>query len=117
MVHVTPQARDYLLKLIEEANLRHPAMALRLVVGLPGRLGLLPGVRNSGDHVVLSRGQAILLLDPSVASALDHATLDTQRGPAGGLVVRPPRPRAPSVGRPRDRGPGGTTPHATEVTQ
>ena len=102
MMNVTPEARDYLLALRNEANLSHPDMALRMVLGPPGRLGLLPGVRNPGDSVVDHGGLAILLLDPAVASALDRATLDARDGRAGrGLVVRPPRPRpTPSSGGP-----------------
>ena len=78
MMNVTPQARDYLLALRNEANLSHPDMALRMVLGPPGRLGLLPGVRNPGDSAVTRGGLAILLLDPAVASALDRATLVPQ---------------------------------------
>lgn len=119
MMNVTPHARDYLVALRTEANLSHPDMALRLVPGPPGRLGLLPGVRNPGDRVVTHGGLTILLLAPAVASALDRATLDARDGRAGrGLVVRPPRPRpAPSSGGPPAHGgrvprPGVAAPEA-----
>lgn len=119
MIHVTPHARNYLLALRNEANLSHPDMALRMVPGPPGRLGLLPGVRNPGDSAVTHGGLTLLLLDPAVASALDRATLDARDGRAGGgLAVRPPRPRpAPSSGGPPAHGgrvprPGGAAPEA-----
>jgi len=92
MVHVTPPAREHLTNLREHAHLEHPDTAPRLVLAGAGQFGLLPGIRSVGDVVVRHAGAPVLLMDASVAAALDRATIDCQQDREGRhLVVRPPR--------------------------
>jgi hypothetical protein len=76
MIHVTDIAREYLERLQARASLDQPRIAIRLVPGPPGQLGLLPGIRGRGDVVIPHGGRPLLLIAPETAKVLGAAVLD-----------------------------------------
>ena len=76
MIHVTDIAREYLERLQARASLDQPRVAIRLVPGPSGQLGLLPGIRGRGDIVIPHGGRPLLLIAPETAKLLGAVVLD-----------------------------------------
>jgi Fe-S cluster assembly iron-binding protein IscA len=92
MVQVTEAARRHLRALRTATRLTRPDTAPRIAAGAPGRLGVFRGVRKPEDIVIYHEGAPVLLLDPRIASTLDHAVIHCRRGQGGSqLVITPPR--------------------------
>ena len=88
MLIVTRAAKEYLVALKMKANLSH--MALRIVGGPVGQLGLLADVERPDDHVIEHEGTKALLVGREAAKPLARAVIDARRTPDGvGLVLRP----------------------------
>jgi hypothetical protein len=87
MLTVTMAAKEYLVGLKAKANLAHRDMALRIVAGPLGQLGLLLDVQRADDHVIEHEGAKALLVGREAAKPLASAVIDAR--PNGvGLVLR-----------------------------
>jgi len=76
MIQVTGVAREYLEQLRARAGLDDPQLAIRLVLGPAGQVGLLPGVKGLDDTVIPHRGRPLLLITSETAKLLGTAVLD-----------------------------------------
>jgi hypothetical protein len=89
VVHVTERAKETLLERKRSANVNDPAMGLRLVRGVGGKLALFADRMKAGDQVVKHKDATVLLVDAELSElVLAGRTVDcTQSGDTTDLVL------------------------------
>lgn len=77
MIVVTRRARERLKECLV-AHVVHPGLSLRLEAAACGTVGLVPGPKRDGDHVVVHEGHVVLLVGFPLSLFLDGLTLDCE---------------------------------------
>ena len=86
MIYVTEQAKQELKKLLT-VSVDWPGACLRLLDRGHGNLGLGIDIKSPEDEIIEYQGDALLLVEPALASSLQLITLDVDDTPVGPELV------------------------------
>jgi len=85
VVTVTAQAAGKIREYLQAAT-TDPELGIRLTPSplMPNRIEMILDKEKEGDQVVESEGVKMLLLDPTIAQALEGMIIDYEETPRGG---------------------------------
>jgi Fe-S cluster assembly iron-binding protein IscA len=98
MITLTERAATELEELLTTNN-APPGQGLKLVPGRTGQVGMIIGAPSEGDEVVRRGDEPLLIVDSSIAGALDGAKIDCETAvvdgqPKAEFRLEPPAPPA-----------------------